>query len=231
MALPPIVTATIQSAILAATSNILAQCLTAYQSEAPLTIDWVPVFQFILYAFLNVPPNFLWQELLESSFPAYHMAPTSEAVASASAGDEKELEKEAQEGRLVEPKLNITNTVIKLILDQTVGAAANTILLSLFMHSIQDAMLRPAAGPLSGAENSFQYLISPGAVDYAAVDWSGVLERSKAEFWPLLVTSWKLWPLVSLINYVFVKTIEGRNLVGSLAGVVWGIYLSMMVAQ
>ncbi|KAI5924440.1 Mpv17/PMP22 family protein [Camillea tinctor] len=231
MALPPIVTATIQSAVLAATSNILAQCLTAYQSEATLVIDWVPVFQFILYAFLNVPPNFLWQDLLESSFPAFHIAPTSEAVASAAADDEKELEKEANEGRLVEPKLNITNTIIKLFLDQTVGAAANTILLSLFMHSIQDAMIRPTAGPLSGAENSFRYLVSPGAVDYSAVGWNGVLERSQAEFWPLLVASWKLWPLVSLVNFVFVKTIEGRNLIGGLAGIIWGIYLSLVAAQ
>lgn len=33
MALPPIVTATLQSAVLSGTSNLLAQALTAYQTD------------------------------------------------------------------------------------------------------------------------------------------------------------------------------------------------------
>ncbi|KAI0838212.1 hypothetical protein F5Y06DRAFT_268813 [Hypoxylon sp. FL0890] len=231
MALPPIATATIQSAVLAATSNLLAQSLTAYQNEIPLVIDWVPVFQFVIFTLVSVPPNFLWQEFLESSFPAYHMAPTSEAVASAAANDEKALEKEEEEGKLVEPKLNITNTAIKMLLDQTVGAAVNTFLFSLFMHSIQAAMVRPLGTPLSNPDNSARYLFSRGAIDYGKVDWTAVLARSRAEFYSILVAGWKVWPVVSLINFAFIKSIEGRNLVGGLAGVGWGIYMSLLAAR
>ncbi|KAI0897627.1 Mpv17/PMP22 family protein [Annulohypoxylon nitens] len=231
MALPPIVIATLQSAVLAATSNLLAQTLTAYQKETTLVVDWIPVFQFVLYAFINVPPNFLWQESLESAFPAYHISPTSAAVTSASANDEKALEKEAIEGKLVEPKLNIANTVIKMILDQTIGAVANTFLFSLFIHSIQQAMVRPFGAPLSHPDKSVQYLLSRDAIVYSQVDWTSVVARSRAEFYPILVAGWKVWPIVSLINFAFIKSIEGRNLVGSLAGVGWGVYMSLVAAR
>lgn len=121
----------------------------------------------------------------------------------------------------------MTNTAIKWVLDQTWGAAFNTVLFSLFIHSAQQAMARPAA--LSGPDQSIAYLaaLARGAVPYAPVDWAGVLARTRADFWPFVVAGWKLWPLVSVINFVFVKTVNGRNLVGSLAGVAWGIYLSL----
>ncbi|KAI0388410.1 Mpv17/PMP22 family protein [Xylariaceae sp. FL0594] len=231
MALPPIVSATLQSAVLSATSNILAQCLTAYQTDKPLVIDVVPVFQFVLYTLLNVPPNFLWQDYLESTFPAYHASPTSAAVKSAAAGDDKQLDEAARKGTLVEPKLNLTNTAIKLLLDQTVGAAVNTFLFSLFMHSIQAAMPRPLGTPLSNPDKSVQYLLTRGSIDYGRVDWSRVVANSQSEFYPILFAGWKLWPFVSFINFAFVKSIEGRNLVASIAGVAWGIYMSLLTTR
>ncbi|KAG4417188.1 hypothetical protein IFR04_009701, partial [Cadophora malorum] len=57
----PIVNTTIQSCVLNATSNIIAQVLTAYRSSASYTINWIPVLQFTLFNALNCPPNFLWQ--------------------------------------------------------------------------------------------------------------------------------------------------------------------------
>ncbi|KAI0018061.1 Mpv17/PMP22 family protein [Xylariomycetidae sp. FL0641] len=231
MAPSPIVTATIQSSVLAATSNLLAQCLTAYQKETPFVIDWVPVFQFVLFAIVSVPPNFLWQEYLESTFPAYHISPTRAAVTSAAAGNEKELEREEKAGELVEPKLNLKNTAIKMVLDQTVGAAANTFLFSLFIHSIQAAMLRPLAHPLANPDQSIRYLLSRGAIDYSKVDWRLVVDKSRAEFLAILKAGWRLWPLISLINFAFVKSLETRNLIGGLAGVVWGIYMSLVAAH
>lgn len=236
---PPIVNATFQSAVLAATSNLLAQALTAYRHETPLVIDWVPVFQFVLYAVISTPPNFLWQDFLESSFPAYHVSPTPAAVASAAANDDKALEKEEQEGKLVEPRLNVTNTLIKTVLDQTFGAAGNTYLFSLYIHSIQSAMVRPLGAALSTPDQSVAYLANflglLGAqskkVNFGAVRWDAVVARSQAEFWSIVVAGWKLWPFVSIVNFAFIKSIEGRNLVGGLAGVAWGIYMSLRAAQ
>lgn len=171
------------------------------------------------------------QDFLESTFPAYHMAPTSDAVASASANDEKALEREAKEGKLVEPKLNKANTAIKMFLDQTLGSAVNTVLFSLFIHSIQDAMVRPLGASLSTPDKSIRYLLSRGAIDYGKVDWPGVVARSRAEFYQILVAGWRVWPIVSLVNFAFIKSIEGRNLVGGLAGVGWGIYMSLITSR
>ncbi|KAK6075786.1 Mpv17/PMP22 family protein [Seiridium cupressi] len=231
--LPPIEVAAIQSAVLAATSNLLAQVITAYRNETPLVIDWVPVFQFTIFNFLNTHPNVLWQEFLETTWPAYHASPTPEAVASASKGDDKALEKEAEQGRLVEPKLNIANTLIKTLLDQTISAAFNTIVFSMFIHGVQQAMPRPLGAPLSTPDQSVNYLLAlaKGSVKTSTINWESVKAKSYADFWPMVFAGWKLWPIVSLVNFAFVKTITGRNLLGSLAGVGWGIYLSLVAGQ
>ncbi|KAK7962145.1 Mpv17/PMP22 family protein [Apiospora aurea] len=224
---PPIVNATVQSAILAATSNLLAQALSAYRNDVSLVIDWVPVFQFVFYAVISTPPNFMWQDFLESSFPAYHMSPTKAAVASAAANDEKALEQEEREGQLVEPKLNIANTLAKTVLDQTLGAFGNTYMFSLYIHSVQAAMDRPLGTPLSTPDTSAMYLAS------LLFGLAGARrgQEGPAEFWSIVKAGWRLWPAVSIINFAFIKSIEGRNLVGGLAGVAWGIYMSLRAAS
>lgn len=173
---------------------------------------------------LTSPPG---QDFLESTFPATTTIPTPEAITSASADNEKELDREAREGRLVEPKLNVGNTAAKFVLDQTVGAAVNTLLFSMFMHSIQAAMSHRTNGP----DASAAFLVGGSALDYSQVDWRVVVERSTLEFMPIMRAGWKLWPFVSLFNFVVVRSVEVRNLVGALAGVVWGIYMSLIAAR
>ena len=46
-----------------------------------------------------------------------------------------------------------------------------------------------------------------------------------------MVAGWRLWPFVSLVNFAFVKSVETRNLIGALAGVVWGVYMSLFASQ
>lgn len=166
------------------------------------------------------------QDFLESTFPATTATPSLEAISSAAANNDKELDREAREGRLVESKLNIRNTVIKFVFDQTVGAAVNTLMFSMFMHSIQAAMSHRTTGP----DASVSFLTSGQALDYSQVDWRVVVARSRLEFMSIMLAGWRLWPFVSLFNFVVVKSVEVRNLVGSLAGVAWGIYMSLVAA-
>lgn len=42
------------------------------------------------------------------------------------------------------------------------------------------------------------------------------------------MAGWKLWPAVSLLSFVGLRTVESRTLVGSLAGMGWGVYLSLV---
>ncbi|MCJ1250774.1 hypothetical protein MMC30_008002 [Trapelia coarctata] len=63
------------------------------------------------------PPNFLWQEYLEKTFPGYPVQK----------GKQKMKVDEDGHGIVEEQKLNKKNTAIKFALDQTVGATVNNI--------------------------------------------------------------------------------------------------------
>lgn len=99
----PLVTATIQSALITLCSCTIAHFLTP---------DNPPHFtSLILYSVLATPPNFLWQQLIESYFPGY----TIEKVEVDDGGKGVEVAK----------KLNTGNTCTKVLLDQTVAAIIN----------------------------------------------------------------------------------------------------------
>ena len=54
------------------------------------------------------------------------------------------------------------------------------------------------------------------------------VQIAKQEFWPLMAAGWKLWPAVSLLNFTVVRSVDTRNLVGALAGMLWNVYLSLV---
>lgn len=57
--------------------------------------------------------------------------------------------------------------------------------------------------------------------------WQYGWQETKVGFWPLISAGQKLWPAVSLLNLTLVP-VEHRTLVGSLVGVGWGVFLSLM---
>lgn len=56
-------------------------------------------------------------------------------------------------------------------------------------------------------------------------DWDSELTGIQESF-GIFKAGLKLWPAVSIVNFAAVP-VENRVLVGSLAGVVWNIYLSL----
>ena len=99
----PLVTATFQSVVITLCSCLIAQFLTP--EDPPHYVS------LLLYSAFATPPNFLWQQLLEQYFPGYTL---------------KKVEvDDGGKGVEVEKKLNVTNTVIKVILDQTISAVLN----------------------------------------------------------------------------------------------------------
>lgn len=131
-------------------------------------------------------------------FPGQTLQPSTSAIAAAAASDEKELDAEQKSHTILESRLNVPNTLYKFFFDQTVGAALNTVMFSFVIAGFRGA------------------------------DYKQAVQMTKQDFWPLIQAGWKLWPAVSAINYTLVKTVEGRTLVGNLAGMGWGIYLSLM---
>ncbi|KAF7597339.1 hypothetical protein BBP40_006279 [Aspergillus hancockii] len=171
-ALPPIAKATLQAALINAGSNVLAQSIQAYRNE------------FTTCAFVTSPLTYLWLEGLESALPGFDEKPRAKA------GTEKG-------DNLIKKKLNVKNTVAKIVIDQVIGGAWLTVLFSMTM------------GLLRGQ------------------DYGAIVDQVRNEFWPLLIAGFKLWPLVSILNFTVVPA-DKRLLVGSIFGVVWGVYLSLM---
>ncbi|KIX08959.1 uncharacterized protein Z518_00037 [Rhinocladiella mackenziei CBS 650.93] len=57
--------------------------------------------------------------------------------------------------------------------------------------------------------------------------WSQALTAVQRDFFPMLIAGYKFWPFVTLLNLVIVP-FEYRMLVGSLAGLIWGVIVSLM---
>ncbi|PYH48153.1 Mpv17/PMP22 family protein [Aspergillus saccharolyticus JOP 1030-1] len=184
MALPPIAKATLQAAVINAGSNVLAQAIGAYKDARPFELDSQALLQFTTSAFVLSPLTFLWLEGLEARFPGQKVvqAPKSKTEGAAAG---------------TQTKLNVINTVLKIVIDQVIGGAWNTVAFIATM------------GLLRGQ------------------DWETITQQIQIDFWPILVAGFKLWPFVSVLNFTVVPT-DKRLLVGSLFGVIWAVYLSLM---
>lgn len=97
-------------------------------------------------------------------------------------------------------RLSIKNTAIKFTLDQTIGAAVNTVLFIAGIGLIKGQ-------PLASIE-----------------------KEVREEFWPMVIAGQKLWPMVSIACFALIP-LQYRMLCGNIAGVAWGIYLSLVVGE
>jgi hypothetical protein len=107
------------------------------------------------------------------------------------------LDREQRTSEIFESKLSVRNTLIKFLLDQTLGAGVNTVI----------------------------YLVGFGGI--SGKTWDQSINSVREEFWGLIFAGWKLWPLVSFFNFAVIKSVELRGLVGCLAGMGWAIFLSL----
>ncbi|KAF7165461.1 hypothetical protein CNMCM6106_001619 [Aspergillus hiratsukae] len=193
MSLPPIATATLQAALLNAGSNVLAQGIKAWRDQTPFELDLQALFQFTTCAFVLSPLTFVWLEGLESRLPGF-----SDDTSVNNSTAEKNGSKQGKQ------RLNLKNTVAKVVIDQTVGAAINTVAFIMTM------------GLLRGQD--FEVI-------KAQIHNPGLMRRQ--DFWPIMLAGFKLWPFVSILNFTVVPA-DKRLLVGSLFGVIWAVYLSLM---
>ncbi|KAF2097972.1 hypothetical protein NA57DRAFT_76771 [Rhizodiscina lignyota] len=203
----PYVTEVIQAAILSATSNVLAQGISAYKEDRAFSLNTAPIVQFVTYAILNTPLNCAWQEWLESQFPGSSSPdPASTHPAGPNAynekrSDEKPASEQVKDKAVAKRStINVRNTAIKFALDQTIGATFNTVL---FVAGIS---------ALKG------------------MGWDEIVHALKNDCMPIYWAGMKLWPLVSLISFTLIP-VEKRVVFGSIVGVAWGIFLSLQVAQ
>ncbi|KAL4995849.1 hypothetical protein BDV10DRAFT_124090 [Aspergillus recurvatus] len=168
MALPPIAKATLQAALISASSNVLAQGITSYREGTPFELDSQVLFQFTTSALILSPLAFLWLEGLEQRFPGFEQAqPAKEKEKT----EEKRKDKDKDKSK---PKPNVKNIVAKIVVDQLIGGAWNTVAFIATM------------GVLRGQD----YEVIKGEV--------------MNNFWPYMLAGLKFWPLVSILNFTVV---------------------------
>ncbi|MCJ1336718.1 hypothetical protein MMC09_001996 [Bachmanniomyces sp. S44760] len=102
-------------------------------------------------------------------------------------------------GVVVEERLDTRNTAIKFFLDQTLAATVNITMLLGGITAMKGGNLTECV---------------------AAV---------RDDFWPILKAGYKLWPLVSILNFTIVP-VERRLVVGSMVGLGWNVYLALTIA-
>jgi hypothetical protein len=85
-----------------------------FPRQIPLHVNLTPILHFVTYSILNTPINCVWQDWLESAFPS-----TVPAAVEVPNTKEKATSEEKKQ------VLSVKNTLIKFVMDQTIGAAFN----------------------------------------------------------------------------------------------------------
>jgi uncharacterized membrane protein len=97
-----------------------------------------------------------------------------------------------------------TNVFIKFLLDQTIGALVNTLMFLGYIAYVNASQ--------QGKQDT----------------WSAVVQECSDKTWPMMKDGYKFWPAISLISFLWIP-VDKRVVFGCSVGVVWGIYLSLMV--
>ncbi|KAI1306366.1 hypothetical protein F5Y03DRAFT_140512 [Xylaria venustula] len=200
----PMAKATLASAALSSVSNVLAQILEAYRDERPFAFDIGMFLRFVTVTFLTAPPNYMWQQLLERTFPAYERKRSSggTGIGSESPRDlEKQLTDEAGAGPSEpKPKLNLRNTFTKWFIDCiTLGAIFNTVAFFVLMGMLKRQ-------PVAVIGHNIRY-----------------------ETIPVIVAGYKIWPFASIISFSCIP-VERRIVFLNFIGLLWGIYMSLVAS-
>ncbi|USW57328.1 hypothetical protein Slin15195_G106470 [Septoria linicola] len=146
---------TIEATVLSGASGVLAQAFTAYKHQT-FSFDLVQIIQFIVFSAITTPPNYAFQYLLESSFPARTAIVTKE----------QDVRGKNQLAKAAPDQLSVRNTIIKFLLDQIIAASVNTAMYICLMGSIKG--------------HSYEYIMN----DLYSNFWS--LRFTSYRFWPFV---------------------------------------------
>ncbi|KAE8374792.1 hypothetical protein BDV26DRAFT_269274 [Aspergillus bertholletiae] len=200
----PLTATLIQSTVLNAISNILAQLIDQHRANKPFALNTIALIQFITYGAIIVPPNFSWQRYIEAQFPGFPSWKRSSDNGSSNVGSSNAPD---PDGRLptkekpFKPKQQqqrsgMWNFAMKFFLDQTIAGVCNILLFIVLINLLK------------------------------GLNWRRVWELVCEDFGPIMIARLKFRPIVSTLMYTVVP-VDRRVVFGSACGVIWGIYLSL----
>ncbi|EHK47525.1 hypothetical protein TRIATDRAFT_52374 [Trichoderma atroviride IMI 206040] len=77
---------------------------------------------------------------------------------------------------------------------------------------------------LSAPINTVAFIYLMGGMTFQSN--SQIWNNVQKDFWPMLIAGYRVWPIIGLLN-LSVVPFDYRQLVGSVAGLFWGIFLSL----
>ncbi|KAA8643455.1 hypothetical protein EYZ11_001409 [Aspergillus tanneri] len=217
----PFTATLIQSTILNAISNLLAQVIDQHKKNRPFSLNTLALLQFVTYAILILPINFSWQNYLEAWYPGFpswkkkkKRGTTSDAEKRD--GDDLNLDLDPdidldllpvkEKPAWLQPaarnktrRSGLWNFSMKFLLDQTVGSVVNIVLFVVLINLLK------------------------------GMGWTRSWELVWEDFTPIMIARLKYRPVVSTLLFTVVP-VERRVVFGSACGVVWSIYLSLYAA-
>ncbi|KAL4805817.1 hypothetical protein BDV18DRAFT_13408 [Aspergillus unguis] len=214
-----LLTTTVQSSILNAISNVVAQIIDQYKKDKPFSLNIIALLQFVTYGIIVVPINHYWQRWLEITFPGFLLQSKAEKDASSSptlhtrSSSTLPVSSSSKGGGVVEVKgkfipkktsltgrsRRIFNFAMKFFLDQSIGGIFNIFLFLALINLLKGA------------------------------SWARTWELVLEDFKPIMFARLKYRPVVSTLMYTVVP-LDRRVVFGSASGVIWGVYLSLFGA-
>ena len=226
----PLASAVVQAVSISAAANIVAQLLSEYRNEKPLSVDLGKFTRFLIISVVMAPLNYCWQALLERTFPAelsvgknsadddnyndisLHDHGESEAHL---LNDNDPEEENVEEGNIPEGstrgdsrsrgmqaiKLYIWHTLLKLFVDCFV--------LGTWWNVILFLILNGALKLESGLE---------------------VMRSVKAETVPIVLNAFKIWPFAMVVGLTLLP-MERRIVFYSVVNFFWAIYMSLVAGR
>ncbi|RFU80184.1 alcohol dehydrogenase [Trichoderma arundinaceum] len=230
----PIMTATLQAAALSTASNFCAQFIETYWNNSIFHLDLIQLIRFIVYTLITAPPNYLWQQFLEKSLPAYPLLQQPndpggkdielKAMEEAAAGPAIGEGSKSQSQGAAQSKFSIRNTLAKWFIDCiTAGAIMNTLAFLIVMGILKG---QPAVQISSNIKTvSIQYLSPSPNWQKCRLTFVPIKETI-----PIIIAGYKIWPIASIISFSFIP-VHRRIVFLSFIGLLWGIYMSLVAAR
>lgn len=227
----PLASAVVQAVSISAAANIVAQLLSEYGNEKPLSVDLGKFTRFLIISVVMAPLNYCWQALLERTFPAERSVGKNSADEDDNCNDtplhdhgESEAhllhdndpeEENVEEGNLPEGstrgdsrsrgrqaiELYVWHTLLKLFVDCFVLGTWWNVTLFLVLNG--------ALKLESGLE---------------------IMRSVKAETVPIVLDAFKIWPFAMVVGLTLLP-MERRIVFYSAVNFFWAIYMSLVASR
>ncbi|KAF1809474.1 hypothetical protein P152DRAFT_509214 [Eremomyces bilateralis CBS 781.70] len=227
----PIVTATIQATTLASLSNALAQSIQLYQGDKPNGFSPIELLRFSALQIVCAPPNYLWQQWLERTFPAYAPSrPFSSLFSRRSSGTESE--KPGVGGRNHSPAINREKEKDLELGDKRPHSPHRRTSPSSVDAGERKLNLRNTMTKwfidcitLGAVVNTVLFLVLMGIMKGYTTE--KIYGMAWSETVPIIVAGYRVWPIASIISFSCVP-VEKRIVFLSAVGLAWGVYMSLV---